>query len=153
MSNMTLYEQTAKLGEIIQVKGLKEVPVSKLEFVGTAEMRQSAMVCIFQAMKYDAPSRVVKKLFNSKSQDGDTHALMDLDSAIWHEFLMKADQVGRNYRRPDPQRVRLTGSFEKPMNGREIGKGYRIVAPYNPKEPKAISFELWREKEVLTITV
>jgi hypothetical protein len=118
--------------------------MKKLEFVGSKEMRQTAMVCVFAMLKYNSPIKRIKALMNSTTKQGDIHALMDIDSGIWHDFIIANDSIGRQVRRPESQRVRLTG---------EIKDGYRIVIPYNPAEPKAISLELWREKEVLTIFV
>lgn len=113
----------------------------KLELAGTQEMRYSTIKCIFETLKYSEPIKHLKKLMNpGATKTGDEHVLMDIDVGIWREFTFKSE---RTYRR-DPQRVSFCGTTEK---------GYRIIVPYNPKEPVAISIDLWRNKEVLTLGV
>lgn len=114
---------------------------SKMKFTGSIEMRQTAIICIMQMLKYETGRRV-KALMNATTSTGIDHALRDIDNNIWRDFLYKADQEGQVFRR-DPG-VPLTGT---------VKDGYRIVVPYNPKVPKALFLDLTKGMTVLEIKV
>jgi hypothetical protein len=118
--------------------------MSKLEFTGTKEMRITAMITTAVTLKMDKTRKFFKSLVNATTKDKEAELIQYLDSSIWTDFLLQADGMGKNFRRAESDRVRLCGSIEK---------GYRMVLPYNPANPKAVSLELWRNKEVLSIHV
>ncbi len=124
--------------------GMAKHTMNKLEFTGTVEMRRSAMKCVFEMLKYGNTNKHVKALLDSTSKEKDESVLSSIDNCLWYEFAQKGNEYGRNFRKHEGQRARLVGTIEG---------GYRIIVPYNPPDPKAISIELRRNKEILTIHV
>jgi hypothetical protein len=112
----------------------------KLEFVGNADMKRKAILTLASRLRYGTLARPIKKLLNSAGME----PLRELSLLIYNEYRRECRSWGVVIKKDEGVKTSFTGYTER---------GCKIFLPYYPKAPRVVEIELWRNKEVLSISV